>query len=132
VPRPEAPYGSLSRDQEERAEGVAESLRGVDDGEAKRWRDNLAFDPNPERELRAWEAASEAYVTYVRERPGLNDVAKREAFRAALMGSLLPPAEAVRYLKRTALTPEEAKAIMATVKVKPAPLPPPTAPPAEQ
>jgi len=109
---------------------IIEKLDGADKGEAKRWRDNLAYDANPEREIRAWEGIARAYEQYVSRYPALQDDARREVFQAALMGTLLPEREAVTFLKLKTLSLDQAREIMkaATGEVKPAPLPSPAAP----
>lgn len=112
APRPEAPYGSLSRGQNDRVRDIIEKLDGADEGEAKRWQDNLAYDANPEREIRVWERIARAYEGYVAKYPALQDDARREVFQAALMGTLLPEREAVPFLKLKTLSPEQAREVM--------------------
>lgn len=111
---PPAPYGELSDSQQVRVDAVMESLGEVNANEAKRWKENLAYDETGgERELQTWEAIAEAYKRWNDDRPGINDAAKQEAFNAILVGSLLPESAALRYVKLTALTPDDAKAAIA-------------------
>ncbi|MBC8136720.1 MAG: hypothetical protein H8F28_12600 [Fibrella sp.] len=108
---PAAPYGELTDNQQARVDTVMESLGEVNANEAKRWKENLAYDETgAERELQVWEAIADAYKQWSDERPGINDAAKQEAFNAILAGSLLPVTDALRYVKLVTLTRDDAKA----------------------
>ena len=111
---PAAPYGELTDGQRARLRAVSETLSEVGSGEEKRWTDNLAYDETgTERELKTWERIAGAYKSFGDARPGLNDAAKHEAFAAILAGSMLPVADAVRYTRLVALTPDDARAAIA-------------------
>ncbi len=126
---PPAPYGELTDNQQRRVDTVMESVGEVNANEAKRWTENLAYDETgAERELQVWEAIADAYKRWAEERPGINDAAKREAFNAILIGSLLPVTDALRYVKLAVLTRDDAKAAILLYSA-PVPSPPPDAEP---
>ncbi len=110
---PAAPYGELSENQQARVDAVMESLAEVNANETKRWVENLAYDESgSEAELRVWEAIGDAFKRWNEERPGINEASKQEAFNVLLAGSLVPIGDALRYVKLSALTPDDAKAVL--------------------
>ena len=115
---PQAPYGELSGDQQTRLSAVIETLSEVNANEVKRWTENLAFDATgAERELRVWEQIAQAYTRYTQSNPGINEAAKQDAFNVLLTASLVPPAQLLRYVKVSALSPDEAKTVAALYTV---------------
>ncbi|MBC8140906.1 MAG: hypothetical protein H7Y38_05635 [Armatimonadetes bacterium] len=111
---PQAPYGELSGGQEARLSAVMETLAGINANEAKRWTENLSYDATgSERELRVWESIAQGFTSYTQSNPGINDAAKQEAFNVLLTASLVPPAQLLRYVKVSALSAQEAKAVAA-------------------
>jgi hypothetical protein len=102
---------SLSDEQMSRIVALQAIFVEVDGQSVEQWAGNFKRDLNPDKELDVWERIAKAYSSYCKGR-SLSPVAKKDAYRVALLRSMASEEEVLRRIQLEALSRDEAIAVM--------------------
>ena len=123
-------HDDLTPEQIERITRLQDAFREVDPTPLAEWIDDFKRDREPDGEVRIYEAMAAAYSQFCAGR-NLSLDAKREVYQIVLLRSEAPDNEVLEHATLKALTPTDAREVLALYKLPPSPIrvvPTPTKP----